>query len=92
MHLSDLIPAPVASHADRATIGGIDISGLSSDSRQAEPGHLFVALKGSSGDGRAHAAAAVELVRLRRRAALSRRRRHQHTAHRVALVDLINPI
>ena len=60
MHLSDLIPAPVASHADHATIGSIDISGLSSDSRQAEQGHLFVALKGSSGDGRAHAAAAVK--------------------------------
>ena len=60
MHLSDLIPGPVAAHKDAATIGTIDITGLSSDSRQSEDGHLFVALKGSSGDGRDHAAAAVK--------------------------------
>ena len=59
MHLSDLIPGPVAAHKDAAAIGTIDITGLSSDSRQAEDGHLFVALKGGSGDGRDHAAAAV---------------------------------
>ena len=59
MYLTDLIPDPVAAHRDAATIGTIDITGLSSDSRQSAAGHLFVALKGSSGDGRDHAAAAV---------------------------------
>ena len=59
MHLSDLIPGPVASHADASAVGAIDITGISSDSRQTAAGHLFVALKGSSGDGRDHAKAAL---------------------------------
>ena len=60
MHLTDLVPGPVAAHPDAGSIGMIDVTGISSDSRAIAPGHLFVALKGSSGDGRAYAAAAVE--------------------------------
>ncbi len=60
MHLTDLVPGPAAAHPDAGSIGIIDVTGISSDSRAIAPGHLFVALKGSSGDGRAYAAAAVE--------------------------------
>ena len=60
MHLTDLVPGPAAAHPDAGSIGMIDVTGISSDSRAIAPGHLFVALKGSSGDGRAYAAAAVE--------------------------------
>jgi len=60
LHLSDLVPSPVKSRADAATIGRIDITGISSDSRQVAEGHLFVAIKGSSSDGRAFAASAIE--------------------------------
>jgi len=60
LHLTDLVPGPAAAHPDAGSIGMIDVTGISSDSRAIAPGHLFVALKGSSGDGRAYAAAAVE--------------------------------
>lgn len=62
MHLTDLIPdlATGAVGARPEGGGAIDISGISSDSRQSAAGHLFVALKGSAGDGRDHAAAAVK--------------------------------
>ena len=60
MHLTDLVPGPVAAHPDAQSIGMIDVTGVSSDSRDVAPGHMFVALKGSSGDGRDYAAAAVE--------------------------------
>ncbi|MEK9558798.1 MAG: Mur ligase domain-containing protein, partial [Alphaproteobacteria bacterium] len=65
MHLIDLVPGPVAAHSvaahpDAGSIGTINVTGISSDSRAVAPGHLFVALKGSSGDGRTYATAAVE--------------------------------
>ena len=60
LHLTDLVPGPVTAHPISGIIGTINVTGISSDSRAVAPGHLFVALKGSSGDGRAYAAAAVE--------------------------------
>ena len=60
MHLSDLIPVAVDAHADKATISTLEITGISSDSRKAAAGHLFVAINGNSSDGRAYAATAVE--------------------------------
>ena len=60
MHLSDLIPSAVAAHAEKARIAPLEITGISSDSRKVAPGHLFVAIHGSSNDGRAYAASAVE--------------------------------
>ncbi|MGC6452894.1 MAG: UDP-N-acetylmuramoyl-L-alanyl-D-glutamate--2,6-diaminopimelate ligase [Candidatus Puniceispirillaceae bacterium] len=60
MHLSDLVPSAKSAHAAAAGIGSLDISGISSDSRKVADGHLFVAIKGSSSDGRHYAASAVE--------------------------------
>ena len=51
MHLTDLVPGPVTAHPDAGSIGTVNVTGISSDSRAVAPGHLFVALKGSSGDG-----------------------------------------
>jgi UDP-N-acetylmuramoyl-L-alanyl-D-glutamate--2,6-diaminopimelate ligase len=42
-----------------ATAGGLDIAGVTADSRQVAPGYLFAALPGSRDDGRAHIADAV---------------------------------
>ena len=44
---------------DGAQLGGIAISGISSDSRQAEAGTLFFAVPGSKADGAAYAADAA---------------------------------
>ncbi|RCS25474.1 UDP-N-acetylmuramoyl-L-alanyl-D-glutamate--2,6-diaminopimelate ligase [Phyllobacterium salinisoli] len=52
-HITDL-----ASLSDPA-IGDVDITGLTSDSRKAERGYLFAALKGSRADGSVFAADAV---------------------------------
>ena len=65
MHLSDLIPsvanAPTVNvNADMAAIAALEVTGISSDTRKVEAGHLFVAIKGSSHDGRAYAGKAVE--------------------------------
>ena len=45
------------------TIGDIarEISGIHIDSRKIEPGHLFVAVKGTQTDGHAYIAKAIEL-------------------------------
>ena len=59
MRLSDLIPGPIAGHPQAAEIGGIDITGIGSDSREAGPGFLFVAIAGNHADGRDYAAAAA---------------------------------
>ena len=59
MRLSDLIPAAVAAHEAAADIGGIEITGVGSDSREAGPGFLFVAIAGSRADGRDYAASAA---------------------------------
>ena len=72
MHLTDLVPGPAAAHPDAGSIGMIDVTGISSDSRAIAPGHLFAALKGSSGDGRAYVAAAVEAGAAKDRVALVR--------------------
>ncbi len=60
MHLSDLVPSAASARADKASIAALDITGISSDSRKVAAGHLFVAIKGSSTDGRSYAAAAVK--------------------------------
>ena len=60
MHLSDLIPSAVNAHPDKAAIAAVEITGISYDSRKVVAGHLFVAVKGSSSDGRTFAASAVE--------------------------------
>ncbi|MCH2554493.1 MAG: hypothetical protein MK030_04325, partial [SAR116 cluster bacterium] len=56
MHLTDLVPGPVTAHPDAGRIGKINVTGISSDSRAVASGPLFVALRGSSGAGRAYAA------------------------------------
>jgi UDP-N-acetylmuramoyl-L-alanyl-D-glutamate--2,6-diaminopimelate ligase len=60
LRLSDLIPAAVAAHDRAADIGDINITGVGSDSREAGPGFLFVAVAGSRADGRDYAAVAAD--------------------------------
>jgi UDP-N-acetylmuramoyl-L-alanyl-D-glutamate--2,6-diaminopimelate ligase len=60
LRLSDLLPAAVAAHDRAADIGDINITGVGSDSREAGPGFLFVAVAGSRADGRDYAAAAAD--------------------------------
>ena len=38
----------------------IEITGISTDSRQVKPGHLFIAVKGTKTDGHQYIATAVE--------------------------------
>ena len=37
MHLTDLVPGPAAAHPDAGSIGMIDVTGISSDSRAIAP-------------------------------------------------------
>jgi len=53
VHLSDLIPGEPGSSAN------IDISGITSDSRNVEPGYLFFAIAGNHADGRDYIASAI---------------------------------
>lgn len=49
--LTDLLPEATAA---------VDIGGLALDSREVQPGFLFLAIPGLHSDGRAHIAAAAE--------------------------------
>ena len=56
MLLSSLIGADVTAPAD---VGGLEISGISADSRLVEPGFVFVAIAGTKADGARFIADAV---------------------------------
>lgn len=59
MDLGELISAAEA-RCVRGTAAGVRVCDVTEDSRTAVPGSLFVARRGLTHDGRAHAAAAVE--------------------------------
>ena len=50
------LPSPFRS----ADVPGVSINGISIDSRAVQPGHLFVAMKGSSTDGHDYIQKAID--------------------------------
>ena len=59
MRLTELLEGGGADVADKTALNGMDIVGLTCDSREVEPGFLFAALPGTRTDGRAFIAEAV---------------------------------
>jgi UDP-N-acetylmuramoyl-L-alanyl-D-glutamate--2,6-diaminopimelate ligase len=55
-----VLPQPLESVAACQVLSALDVAGITADSRQVVPGDLFAALPGSSADGRAFIADAVE--------------------------------
>ena len=53
MRLTELLEGDGLDVADRTALNGMDIVGLTCDSREVEPGFLFAALPGTRADGRA---------------------------------------
>lgn len=60
MNLATLITEELGAGACPDGLGSVGISGVCSDSRSAQPGHVFVALSGSRSDGAAYATDAVK--------------------------------